>query len=435
VISIVLNAVYLALLAIASPWLVYQSVRYGKYREGFRAKLLGDVPRRHGERYCIWWHAVSVGEVNLLETLIAETKQQRPDCQCVISTTTAAGYALAQKKYPDLSVFYCPLDFSWAVRNAVSRIRPDVLSLVELELWPNLIRAAKSRGARVAVVNGRLSQHSYRGYRRLRWFWKAVLNQVDLIAAQNDDYAERFIDLGAPQPRVYVTGSTKFDGAQTERTNPATVALAKLAGIEPEDIVFLAGSTQDGEEQIALDVYQALAAEEPRLRLILVPRHPQRFDSVAGQLNRAGVDWVRRSQLTDETTSAASRVLLVDAVGELGAWWGTAHIAFVGGSLGSRGGQNMIEPAGYGAAVSFGPNTRNFRDIVETLLASDAAVVVRNRDDLLAFVRQALNSPDWAAQLGHRAQQLVQHQKGATKRTIDLIIRLNKHQIHGQHAA
>ncbi len=433
--SIVLNGIYLLLLVFAAPWLVYKSLRHGKYREGFRAKLLGDVPRRHGDRFCIWWHAVSVGEVNLLATLIAETKRQRPDYECVISTTTATGYALAKKKYPEYSVFYCPLDFSWAVRNAVRRIRPDVLALVELELWPNLIRATKDRGGQVAVVNGRLSQHSYRGYRRLRWFWKSVLGQVDLIASQSDAYAERFLNLGAPQPRVYVTGSTKFDGAQTDRANPSTTALAKLAGIAPDDIVFLAGSTQDGEEQVALEVFQSLAAEEPRLRLILVPRHPERFDQVSQLLDRAGIDWCRRSQLDGDANDGPSRVLLVDAVGELAAWWGTAQIAFVGGSLGNRGGQNMIEPAGYGATVSFGPNTRNFRDIVEVLLASDAAVVVRHRDDLLAFVRRALNDPRWAAELGQRAQELVQLQTGATKRTVELITRLSKQRVHGQHAA
>lgn len=433
--SYLLNVVYLLLLVCASPVLAYKAMRHGKYRAGWRAKFLGEVPRRHGHRYCIWWHAVSVGEVNLLATLLAETKRQRPDYECVISTTTATGYALACKKYPEHSVFYCPLDFSWAVRNAVKRIRPDVLALVELELWPNLIRATKQSGGRVAVVNGRLSQHSHRGYRRVRPFWKKVLTQVDLIAAQNDEYGDRFLDLGAPEENLYITGSTKFDGAQTDRQNPQTLALAHLAGIGPEDIVFLAGSTQEGEEQAALEVYQALADIEPRLRLIIVPRHPERFEQVAQLLDRSGVNWARRSQLSGEAPGGSSRVLLVDAVGELGAWWGTAHIAFVGGSLGSRGGQNMIEPSGYGAAVSFGPNTRNFRDIVETLLAADAAVVVRNRDELLGFVRRAIDEPAWSSALGQQAQALVGQQKGATQRTVDLITRLSKHKTHGRHAA
>lgn len=432
--SILLDVLYLLLLVIAAPLLAFKAVRHGKYRQGWRAKLLGEVPRRLGDRYCIWWHAVSVGEVNLLGTLIAETARQRPDFECVISTTTATGYALARKKFPEHSVFYCPLDFSWAVRNAVKRVRPDVLALVELELWPNLIRAAKNRGCRVAVVNGRLSQHSYRGYRRIRWFWKGVLGEVDLIAAQNDEYGDRFLELGAPRSRVYVTGSTKFDGAETDRANPTTMALSRLAGIDPDDVVFLAGSTQEGEEVVALEVFRTLAAKDPRLRLILVPRHPERFDQVANLLDSSGVAWCRRSTLPAEG-STTQRVLLVDAVGELGSWWGTANIAFVGGSLGNRGGQNMIEPAGYGAAVSFGPNTRNFRDIVETLLAQDAAVVVHNQADLQAFVSRAIDSPEWASALGSRAQKLVQQQRGATRRTIDLITRLSKQQHHGRHAA
>ncbi len=432
--SILLDGLYLLLLVIVSPLLVFKSLRHGKYRQGWRAKFLGEVPRRLGDRYCIWWHAVSVGEVNLLGTLIAETARQRPDFECVISTTTATGYALARKKFPEHSVFYCPLDFSWAVRNAMKRVKPDVLALVELELWPSLIRAAKNRGCRVAVVNGRLSQHSYRGYRRMRWFWKAVLSEVDLIAAQNDEYGDRFLELGAPKSRMYVTGSTKFDGAETDRANPGTSALAALAGIEPDDLVFLAGSTQEGEEEVALEIYRTVAHKHPRLRLILVPRHPERFDQVANLLDRSGVDWCRRSSLPADGSSKP-RVLFVDAVGELGSWWGTARIAFVGGSLGNRGGQNMIEPAGYGAAVSFGPNTRNFRDIVETLLAQDAAVVVRNQAELQAFVTKAIESPEWASALGNRAQELVEQQRGATKRTIDLITRLSKHQHQGRHAA
>jgi len=295
--SYLLNVVYLLLPGFASPVLLYKSLRHGKYREGWRAKFLGEVPRRHGHRYCIWWHAVSVGEVNLLATLLAETKRQRPDYECVISTTTATGYALARKKYPEHSVFYCPLDFSWAVKNAVKRIRPDVLALVELELWPNLIKATKQHGGRVAVVNGRLSQHSHRGYRRVRPFWKKVLAQVDLIAAQNDEYGDRFLDLGAPEQNVYVTGSTKFDGAQTDRENDSTIALAQLAGISSDDIVFLAGSTQEGEEQAALDAYRSLSKAEPKLRLILVPRHPERFNDPTNhpQWTRKGGDFLQRA--------------------------------------------------------------------------------------------------------------------------------------------
>ena len=163
-----LNVIYLLLILFSLPWLVWQAVRKGKYRRGYAAKFLGLVPRRESDKTCLWLHAVSVGEVNLLLPLVRLIKTERPDWQCVISTTTAAGMELARKKFPQLAVFYCPLDFTWATAAAMRRVRPDILVLAELELWPNLVRAARRHGARVAVINGRLSEHSFRGYRRIR---------------------------------------------------------------------------------------------------------------------------------------------------------------------------------------------------------------------------------------------------------------------------
>lgn len=432
-----LNCVYLLLLVAAAPWLLFQAVRKGKYREGFAAKLLGLVPRRVGPGTCLWFHAVSVGEVNLLARLLGEIGRHRPDWHCVLSTTTMTGMALARKKYPHLDVFYCPLDFTWAVGRAVRRIRPDALVLAELELWPNLVRAAKAAGARVAVINGRLSERSFRGYRRIRWLVARLLEKIDLVAAQDATYAERFRLLGARPDAVEVTGSMKYDGAQSDRRNPATERLRQMAGMSEEDVVFLAGSTQDPEEAVALGAYRQLAPHWPRLRLVLVPRHPDRFEAVARLLEQSGLAWQRRTALEQEgkkggkqgerrsgAEAAGARVLLVDVVGELAAWWGTAKIAFVGGSLGKRGGQNMIEPAAYGAAVSFGPNTRNFRDIVAHLLARQAAVVVRNEAELTAFVRRCLEDPEYAQGLGARAQALVASQRGATGRTLELLARL-----------
>jgi 3-deoxy-D-manno-octulosonic-acid transferase len=416
-----LNLIYLAVIAAASPWLLWQAVRKGKYREGFAAKFLGSVPLRSGDRPCFWVHAVSVGEVNLIATLLAEFERQRPGWDRVISTTTMTGYALAKKKYPHCTVCYCPLDFSWAVRRAIARIRPTCLVLAELELWPNLIAAAKRAGAEVVIVNGRLSDRSFRGYCRLRPLVARVLRRVDLIAAQNEEYAERFTELGARPERVYVTGSLKFDGAQSDRANPTTRRLAALAGFRDDDLVFLAGSTQEPEESLALDAFRRLVPVHPRLRLVIVPRHPDRFDHVAQLLDVSGISWTRRSKLVEGQVAPDARVLLVDAIGELGAWWGTAAIAFVGGSLGKRGGQNMIEPAAYGAAVSFGPNTWNFRDIVNTLLAEQAAIVVPDGRELVDFVARCLDEPHFAAALGSRARHFVARQQGATQRTWQLI--------------
>jgi 3-deoxy-D-manno-octulosonic-acid transferase len=415
-----LNVVYLALMAILSPWLIYSAIKKGKYREGFAAKWLGRVPQRAGNCKCAWLHAVSVGEVNLLATLLAELQQQHPQWEFVISTTSAAGYALAKKKYSSHSIFYCPLDFTWAVKNAFSRVRPDVLILAELELWPNLLWEAQRRGVPVAVINGRLSEKSYRGYRRLRWLLKSAMKSIDIVASQNETYAERFIALGARD--VHVTGCLKFDGAETRRHNPRTQRLAELAGIEPEDSVFLAGSTQSPEEELALATYLSLREQHPTLRLIVVPRHPERFAEVAALLDRSGVAWQRRSKLENRPADPTARVLLVDVVGELGAWWGTAGIGFVGGSLlNRRGGQNMIEPAAYGTAICFGPNTWNFRDIVALMRERDTAQVVHSDEELTAFVRRCLEDPAYAAALGEKAQLLVQEQLGATARTAELL--------------
>lgn len=416
-----LNLAYLALLAAASPLLIYRALRQGKYRQGWSQKLLGLAPRTIDDRPYVWLHAVSVGEVNLLAPLLAEIRRQRPGLRCVVSTTTVTGHALARQKYADLTVFYCPLDFTWAVRAAMRRVRPRLLVLAELELWPNLIAAARDHGARVAVINGRLSERSFRGYRRARWLIGRSLRRIDLIAAQNQEYAERFLALGAQRRTVRVTGSIKFDGARTDRRNPATTRLAALANIAPDDVVFLAGSTQESEEAAALAAFCELSGAHPRLRLVIVPRHRERFEIVADLLDRSPVAWQRRSELDTAGPRADARVLLVDTIGELGAWWGTAAIAFVGGSLGNRGGQNMIEPAAYGAAVSFGPNTRNFRDIVSAMLANDAAVVVRDTHELTQFVDRCLTEPSFADALGRRGQQLVAEQLGATHRTIDLL--------------
>ncbi len=467
----ILNLVYVLLLVLCSPWLLWRAIRRGKYRTGYGEKLLGLVPYRpvDDRSVCVWFHAVSVGEVNLLAPLLRLITDGRPAWQCVLSTTTPTGLALARKKYPNIPSFYAPLDFSWAVRRAVGRIRPTLLVLVELELWPNLIWAARRAGAKIALINGRLSQRSFQGYRWLGPLMRRLLQQVDLAAVQTAEYAERFLALGARPDRVLITGSMKFDGAETDRSNPITQRLGQLAGFQPQDVIFLAGSTQAPEEAMALETFRQLASEWPQLRLVLVPRHPERFEEVARFLDSFGLPWVRRTELEKitpeahsasdafrlapatsvppsgsspssahgisechklpETTSGGegastrqqARILLVDTVGELGAWWGTAHIAFVGGSMGRRGGQNMIEPAAYGAAVCFGPNTHNFADIVEMLLARQAAVVVHNGQELTAFVRRCLEDPAWAAQLGQRAQALVWEQQGATERTYWLL--------------
>ncbi len=412
-----LNVVYLGLLAVVSPWLAWAAVRHGKYRVGWGAKLFGLVPRRTGTARCMWFHAVSVGEVQMLRALLDRMDGSWSSWQCVISTTTKTGYELARKRYRGCLVFYCPLDFSWAVNAALRRVRPDLLVLVELELWPNLIAAAARRGVAVAVVNGRLSEQSYRGYRRIRAFLAGTLSRLSAIAVQNEEYAARFRQLGASAESLSVTGSLKFDGVQTDRANPETQRLVSLAGFSADDVVFLAGSTQHPEERLAIEAFQRLSPNDPRLRLVLAPRHPERFEEVAELLSRSSLPWRRRSALEQEGPCSHARILLVDTIGELSSWWGAAQIGFVGGSLGSRGGQNMMEPSAYGVAVSFGPHTQNFAEIVAQLLQHDAAVEVQDGQGLADFVTRCLHDDQWRQQLGDRARDVVLGQTGAAQKT------------------
>ncbi len=415
----IVNLAYVLALFCAFPWLVYQALTTNKYREGVGAKFLGKVPVRIGQHRCIWLHAVSVGEVALAAVLVKKLRKLWPELDFVVSATSKSGYELARERFSNDLVIYAPLDFSWAVNKALDRVRPNLVLLIELEVWPNLIWLAHRRGVPVAIANGRLSAASHRGYRRIRPLMSSVMRCVSAVGAANAEYAERFVDLGVAPANVIVAGSIKFDGAVTARDNERTREFRRLAGFRDDDTVFIAGSTQDPEEMMALAAFRQLRSEYPELRLLLVPRHPERFDEVARQLDADGIAWARRSQLT--APNADADVLLVDSVGELSAWWGLADIAFVGGSMGSRGGQNMIEPAAYGAALCFGPNTRNFKDVTCGLLERNAARVVNSVEELADFVRLCLVDPDAAQQMGQRARDLVMENRGALQRTLEML--------------
>jgi 3-deoxy-D-manno-octulosonic-acid transferase len=422
---------YLALLAAVSPILLWRMTLRGKYRTGWAEKFLGRVPVRQGHAHCLWFHAVSVGEVLQLEPVLAELRQRLPCAEFVISTTTPTGRSVAMAKFPRDRVCYFPLDFSWAVREAMRRLRPTAIVLVELELWPNFVLHAHRCGIPLALINGRVSQRSSRGYARIRPLMARLLGCFEVLAPQNAIYADRLAALGAPHDRLHVTGSIKFDRVTTERGNPRTGELRQFFGIGRSEQVFIAGSTQQPEESLALDAYIAVRKMHPELRLIVVPRHKERFDEVARLIESSGLPLFRRSQTADIHAATVRQadsqppVLLLDTLGELAACWGLADVAFVGGSLGNRGGQNMIEPAGYGAALLFGPNTQNFRDVVELLLAEEAALVVRDGAELTAALGRCLADPDRARAAGARAQQLVLSQQGATARTVELLTGLS----------
>jgi 3-deoxy-D-manno-octulosonic-acid transferase len=448
-----LNFLYCFALWLASPMVIYRSARFGRYRRGVRQKFLGLSPgdlsfcTRRNDRGdeagihfaaqpieenapVVWFHAVSVGEVNLVAGLIEAFRAANPGHRVVVSTSTDTGYDLAKSRLADLPVFFFPLDFTWAVNQTFKTLRPRLLVLAELELWPNLIRHAGKWGCPVAIANGRLSDRSAKNYRRFSRFLAPTFARIDWIGCQDLEIAERFKACGAKPESIAITGSIKFDNAPVSRDTPEVARITRWAAADPWHQVFIAGSTQDGEEAAALDSYRALSSSRRELRLVIVPRHRERFNDVASLIQSYGYQVRRRSEhhLPAEHWSSDT-VVLVDTVGELRHWWGISRIAFVGGSFGDRGGQNMLEPAGYGSAVCFGPNTQNFRDIARRLTDADAAVRLATPEDLTTFVAKCVDDPPAADGLGLRARHVVMQHRGATERTLlqlDLLLNISR---------
>ena len=253
--SWLLNLLYALLLIAGSPVLLYRVIVLGKYRHGLSEKLFGRLPRRGTENFCVWFHAVSVGEVLQLQTIVRQLEATRPDWEIWITTTTHTGHKVAREKFPNHTVCYFPLDFSGSVKNALRRVRPSMIVLVELELWPNFIRAASEKRIPLALVNGRISEASFKGYRRVRFLMRDLLGRFERLAVQSQTYAERLRSLGAPAEKIVVTGSIKFDGVKPDRGNPQTLELRQSFSLNEDDRVFIAGSTQDPEESYALETY------------------------------------------------------------------------------------------------------------------------------------------------------------------------------------
>jgi 3-deoxy-D-manno-octulosonic-acid transferase len=418
-----LDIAYLATLGLASPWLAWRGWQTGRYRSGLAARCTGDFSCPNVPSPRVWLHGVSVGEVNLLPGLIGKWHAAQPNLQFLVSSTTDTGLSVARRHFAADRVFRCPLDFSWAVRRTLQQIAPQLLVLAELEIWPNLIEQAAAARIPVAVINARLSESSFNRYWRIRRWLRPSFSRLALVAAQNRQYAERFVALGVPEASVVTTGALKFDDAITDRHHPQIEMRRRWVGWQAAHRVWIAGSTQPPEEQYAVECFGRLQVRHPELRLVVVPRHPERADEVCRLIEAKGWCVRRRSRETEPAAEGwpANTIVVIDTVGELRWWWGIADIAFVGGSMGSRGGQNMLEPAGFGAAVATGPRTENFRDIVQLLRQEQGLEIVADQFELEAFVRRAIEDPRWAQQLGAQAQQLIERQRGATERTVECL--------------
>src|SRR5260370_5206390 len=377
-------AATLALL-LSAPWWLFRMLRHDKYRAGLRERL-GAVPQRlygkdvacyvSNEQSCIWIHAVSVGEVLAVGQLVKELRVTNPGTRIFIPTTPPAGQHLARERHGEENVFYFPLDFAFAIRPYFKRLRPKLVILAEIEFWPNFLRLAKRSGAKVAVVNARISNRSHNGYRRWRGVLRRFLQNVDLFLTQSPEDAKRLIEIGALPERVATSGNLKFD-VQPPQAVPLKEELKERLRKSEAFPILVCGSTVEDEEFPLLGMLQEVMRKYPKALMILAPRHPERFDAVAELVSSFGVppgtyphlpgltrlNFWRRSQL-DPQAPLSGGVLLLDSIGELAALYSLATIAFVGGSLVPRGGHNILQPADFRVPILLGPLMQSFRDIV-----------------------------------------------------------------------
>lgn len=399
-----------------SPVLVWRSIVDTRYRRSFRQRT-GRVRIDSDGRPVVWIHGVSVGEVKAAANIIARLRKERPDLQIVLSSTTPNGHQVARQDHPDLQVVFYPLDFGFWPGRALDRIKPHCVLLMELEIWPNFLQAAARRGVPVAVINGRISERTFHGYRRA----KGLLPQLDrirLFCVQDAAYQKRLLDLGVDPSTVVVTGNMKYDSVVMGGHQSEGEALRRWLAA-PGRLVLVAGSTHADEE---VAVCNALGAHEASrgVRIVLVPRHPERSASVVDALRAEGRMPVRWSETQGGTTPLPENaVVVVDVIGQLQKFYAACDIAFVGGSLIPHGGQNMLEPAAQGRAVVFGPHTTNFRTDVELLLREEAAVRVADAQELGAQVAALCGDVERRRALGERARRVIASNQGATERTLE----------------
>jgi len=410
-------------MSVSLPYFLFQIARHGKYRTGF-AERMGRIPARlrlPGEHEsAIWVHAVSVGEVLAVAGLVEELRRRAPRHGIFVSTTTDTGQELARKRFGEESVFYFPLDFGFAIRSYLRRLRPELVVIAETEFWPNFIQLAHAGRARIAVVNARISDRSWPRYRRFRGLLRRLLIHVDLFFAQTAEDAARLQDIGARPERVRVTGNLKFDIPVPDP--PAIVESVRRAMAAGDGgPVLVCGSTVEGEETLLLKAFEHLLVQHPGAVMILAPRHPERFPAVAALLEQMSIRFWRRSEWNGEALCGG--VLLLDTIGELAALYALADIAFVGGSLVPRGGHNIIEPAQHGVAIVVGNHTENFRDIVGLFQSRGAVRVVGPAELPLVLMELLANDAERIA-LGQRAAETLRSQAGARTRTADALMEL-----------
>ncbi len=377
----------------------------------------GNISPRTSNQKLIWVHAVSVGEAEACRPLIKGLQQRYPEHQILITTMTPTGSARVKSLFADTVLHvYLPYDLPFAIKRFLKAMRPEFGIIMETELWPNLILICAEQSIPIIIANARLSARSARGYQKASKLTHQMLQSIPLIAAQTHSDRDRFVQLGAHKEKVHAVGNLKYEITLPASSMERAEAIRALWGNRP---VFIAASTHEGEEEKIIDAARKIRGQFRDLLLIIVPRHPERFDRVAALCRRAGLNTLRRSE--GKPCSSQIQALVVDSMGELSIFYGTADVAFVGGSLIPHGGHNLLEPAALSRPVITGPYYFNFLEVTKQFLEHQAAIEVKNPEQLADTVIELLKAPQRRALMGDAGKQLIEQSKGASQRLLNLI--------------
>ena len=416
--SIIYDLVFLIIGIAYLPVYVFRR----KLHRGFLARL-GFLPKGLSLGRPIWIHAVSVGEAMAIRGLLEGLRTIYPEKKFVISTVTSTGNAIAKaaSKEGDF-VTYLPLDFSLVARGVIKRLNPSAFIIAETEIWPNLIACLYKKKIPVIIVNGRISDKSFRGYLSIKFLLRPTLTKINLFCVQTKRDAQRLVRLGVNEDKINITGNMKFDSALSKMDSFQLDGLRRNLGLRPSDKLWVCGSTHPGEEDMVLYAYKELQREFPDLKLLLAPRHPERSADIAKIVSSFGFrsEFISR-QPSKCSTCLTQPVFILDTIGKLIYFYGIAEIVFVGGSLIEKGGHNILEPAFLAKPVLFGPYMFNFRDIADLFLKNEAAVLINSKEELQEKIKKFLQNPQDALQLGQRARDLILRNSGATKKSLELI--------------
>ncbi len=419
---ILYNLLYIIFLILYLPIFIIKK----RYHKNFSMRLgifSGDIVNRLKDREVVWIHAVSVGEANSAIPIIEGLRRLYPDKLVVISTVTKTGNQIAERILKDDElVIYLPLDISFIVKKVIHFINPKVFIIVETEIWPNLIFALSDKDIPIALVNGRISASSYRGYKTVKFLIKPTLERINLFCMQTEEDALKIVSLGAKPDNVKITGNTKFDIEMNFKSIEKDIndLLDKLK-LKEDDQILIAGSTHYPEEKILFSCYNKLLINKPSLKMIVAPRHIDRVKKIEKEAEAFGFKPVRFTELVAHPHKQDNKLIIVDVMGKLKTLYALATIVFVGGSLAKIGGHNMIEPAIFSKPIIFGPYVYNFQNIAERLINNNAAYKVNNEKELYDRVNQLLLSPKEREQLGKNAYKMIENSKGATKKNLKFI--------------